>query len=286
MSYEGETAYITGGASGIGRSLAARLLSKGMKVVIADRNIEGATEVAREATQNGQVAFAVQVDVADWESQRKGFEDAIEKVGRINYVFAVAGIPESSWLPNRPKATEFEKPNLKVFDVNGTGPLYTSALAIQHFRCQKPGKHGYRGKLVLVASGCSFYYIPSLPIYTASKHAVLGFVRSFGKYLPDEKITLNAICPNIVKTNISTGAFYDKAGARGLLISVDTLVEAFESLLGDSDTSGEAVEILPGDEGYRVKEIPEYTNDKCKESVEMTTDRSHRSFQFHQPILE
>lgn len=117
-----------------------------MKVVVADRNIEGATEVAREATQNGQVAFAVQVDVADWESQRKGFEDAIDQVGRINYVFAVAGIPESSWLPNRPKATEFEKPNLKVFEVNGTGPLYTSALAIQHFRSQKADNHGYRGK--------------------------------------------------------------------------------------------------------------------------------------------
>ncbi|KAF9891527.1 hypothetical protein FE257_003994 [Aspergillus nanangensis] len=281
MAYTGKTAYITGGASGIGRSLAAR-----MKIVIADRNLDGAEEVVRAANQHGQVAWAVQVDVADWESQRRGFEDAIDKLGRINYVFAVAGIPELSWLPNRPNATEFEKPNLSVFDVNGTGPLYTSALAIQHFRRQKRDNHGYRGKIVAVASGCSFYYIPSLPVYTASKHAVLGFVRSFGKYLPDENITLNAICPNIVKTNISTGTFYDRAEERGLLISVDTLVEAFESLLGDSATSGEAIEVLPGSDGYRIKEIPEYTNDKCKESVEMTNDRSHRSFKFHQPVLD
>jgi NAD(P)-dependent dehydrogenase (short-subunit alcohol dehydrogenase family) len=115
--------------------------------VIADRNIEGAEEVAREANQQGLTAWAVQVDVSDWESQRKGFEEAIDRLGgRINYVFAVAGIPESSWLPNRPKATAFEKPNLAVWDVNGTGPLYTSALAIQHFRRQAPSNNGYRGK--------------------------------------------------------------------------------------------------------------------------------------------
>lgn len=169
-----------------------------MRVVIADRNIEGAEEAAREANQAGQVAWAVQVDASDWESQRKAFEEAIDKLGRINYVFAVAGIPESSWLPNRPNATAFEKPNLSVWDVNGTGPLYTSALALQHFRRLEPGQNGYRGKsklscsagtsslfdplgrmitdanaVVIVGAGCSFYYIPTLPVYTASKQYAL-----------------------------------------------------------------------------------------------------------------
>jgi hypothetical protein len=104
--------------------------------------------------------------------------------------------------------------------------------------------------------------------------------------LTEEKITLNAICPNIVKTNISTGEFYDKAGERGLLITVDSLVEAFESLLGENTTSGEAVEILPGSDGFRIKEIAEYTNDKVKESVEMTLNRSHRSRKFHEAVQE
>ncbi|KAL6407401.1 15-hydroxyprostaglandin dehydrogenase [Ilyonectria robusta] len=286
MSYTGETAYITGGASGIGRSLAARLVSKGMKVFIADRNIQGAQEVAKQLNKNGQVAWAVQVDVADWESQKNGFEAAVKEFSRIDYVFPVAGIPESSWLPNRPNATTFEKPNLAVFDVNGTGALYSCALAIQQFRRQTPNKYGYRGKVVPVASGCGFYYITTLPIYTASKHAIVGFVRSFGKHLPEEKITLNAICPNIVKTSISTGDFYDRAGEKGLLITEDSLVAAFESLLGASDISGEAIEVLPGDGGWRIKEIPEYTNEKCRMSVEMTRDRSHRSHKFHEPVAE
>ncbi|EXJ71204.1 uncharacterized protein A1O5_06198 [Cladophialophora psammophila CBS 110553] len=255
-----------------------------MKIFIADRNIEGAEEAAKELNKNGQVAWAVQVDVADWDSQRKGFEAAVNKLGHIDYVFPVAGITETSWLPNRPNATVFEKPNLSVFEVNGTGALYTSALAIQQFRRQQPNKYGFRGKIVAVASATAFYYISTLPIYTASKHAVVGFARSFGKYLPEEKITLNAICPNIVRTNISTGEFYQNADARGLLIHVDSLVEAFESLLGASDVSGEAIEILPGNEGHRIKEIPEYTNEKVKESVELTQNRSHRSRKFHEPV--
>ncbi|GAB7356563.1 hypothetical protein MBLNU459_g7297t1 [Dothideomycetes sp. NU459] len=286
MAYAGETAYVTGGASGIARSLATRLVSKGMRLFIADRNLEGAEEVAKELNVNGQCAWAVQVDVADWDSQRNGFEAAVKEFGRIDYVFAVAGITELSWLPNRPSSTGFEKPNLAVFDINGTGVLNTSALAIQQFRRQEPNKFGFRGKIVAVGSGCSFYYISTLPIYTAAKHAVVGFVRSFGKHLPKEQITLNAICPNIVRTSISTGDFYDKAEDKGLLISVDTLVEAFESLLGSSQISGEALEVLPGSEGHRVKENAEYTNEKVKQSVELTLARSHRSHKFHEPIVE
>lgn len=114
----------------------------------------------------------------------------------------------------------------------------------------------------------------------------MGFVRTFGKYLPEEKITLNAVCPNIVKTNISTGDFYERAGAKGLLINVESLVQSFESLLDANDTSGEAIEILPGDDGHRIKESPEYTNEKVKQSVELTMDRSHRSSQFNRPVEE
>lgn len=123
-----------------------------MKVVLADRNYEGAQEVAKELNdvnknKHGQIAWAVKIDVADWDSQRAGFEEAVEHLGgRVDYVFAVAGIFDVSWLPNRPKATTFEKPNLAPIDINATGALYTSSLAIEQFRRQEPSKHGFRGK--------------------------------------------------------------------------------------------------------------------------------------------
>lgn len=67
---------------------------------------------------------------------------------------------------------------------------------------------------------------------------------------------------------------------------METLFEAFESLLGRNETSGAAVEVLPAGEGFRIKESLDYTTDKVRESVEMTHDPSHRSFKFHQPILD
>ena len=120
-----------------------------MKVFIADRNLESAIEVAKEFNTSTQAVWPVQVDVADWESQRKGFEAAVKELGRIDYVFAVAGISEIPWLLIRPKATEFEKPNLSVFDINANGVFYISALAIQQFRRQQPNKYGFRGKSML-----------------------------------------------------------------------------------------------------------------------------------------
>ena len=101
---------------------------------------------------------------------------------------------------------------------------------------------------------------------------VVGFVRTTGKLLIDENITLNAICPGIVRTAISTGNFHDRAEEKGLLVSSEVIIESFESLLGTNATSGETIEVLP--DGYLVKKGAEYTNDRCKESVEMTYQRT------------
>jgi len=97
----------------------------------------------------------------------------------------------------------------------------------------------------VIASVCGFYCCPTLPIYTAAKHGVVGFVRSYGKYLPSEKITLNAVTPNVIRTNISTEAFYSKMEEEGLLCPIEGVVDAFQSLLGDNSDSGECLEVGP-----------------------------------------
>jgi NAD(P)-dependent dehydrogenase (short-subunit alcohol dehydrogenase family) len=84
----------------------------------------------------------------------------------------------------------------------------------------------------------------ALPVYTAAKHGVVGFVRSYGKHLPIEQISLNAICPGVVRTNISTVPFYEMMEGRNLLVPMVDVVAAFEQCL-DSDISGEALEIEP-----------------------------------------
>lgn len=120
----------------------------------------------------------------------------------------------------------------------------------------------------------SFTNVDNAVLTELSQSAIVGFVRSLGVNLPAHNIMLNAICPGIVKTSIGTGDFYEQVEREGLLVPMKAILNAFESLMGADSTSGEAIEVLSGDAGARIKERPPYTNDKCRESVEMTNARS------------
>lgn len=144
-----KTAYVTGGANGIGRAVAERLVDKGIKVAIADVNLDRAKAVAAilNTQMDAELVLAYQVDVSNWESQRQTFSQAIEDLGRIDFVFPIAGIGENkSWMPNDDNLAEFSKPDLTVIDVNLNGVLYTSSLAIQQMRKQNKDGLGFRGK--------------------------------------------------------------------------------------------------------------------------------------------
>lgn len=208
------------------------------------------------------------MDVTDWGQQVRAFEKAIAAFPRIDYVFPIAGVGERAWLPNDPNASSWSAPDLTVLDADLKGVMYTVALAVQYFRRQDVADYGWRGKILGVASVCGIYTVPTLPVYTAAKHGVLGFVRSYGKYLPEEKIALNAICPNVVRTHISTDAFYDQLEPKGLLVPMEYLTKTYEGWLGDDKNSGQLVECGP--KGCRVAEPPEFMD---KESEELCGDR-------------
>lgn len=97
-------------------------------------------------------------------------------------------------------------------------------------------------------------------------------MRSYGKYLPEEGITLNAVSPNVVRTGISTGDFYDHLEEEGLLTPMESVVEAFESFLGASDTSGEILEVGPN-EGFRRRSPADYLDEKSMRVCELLHER-------------
>lgn len=116
MSEKGKTAYITGGASGIARATAEMLAKRGINIIIADQNAEGATEVAKHLVDTyGIQCSGVQVNVASWQQQADAFRKATAST-RIDYVFAIAGIGEKPWIPNDPNSRpgDYEEPNLVV----------------------------------------------------------------------------------------------------------------------------------------------------------------------------
>ena len=103
-------------------------------------------------------------------------------------------------------------------------------------------------------------------------------MRSYGKYLPEEKITLNAVCPNVVRTQISTSAFYDNVDKEGVLTPMKGVVDAFESFL-DSDTSGECMEVGPNG-GFSPKAPAPHLDKESTRILGMIEQRSHR---LHEP---
>ena len=111
-----------------------------------------------------------------------------------------------------------------------------------------------------------------------SYSGVVGFVRSYGKYLPEESVTLNAVCPNVVRTNISVGAFYDKVEEKGILTEVKNVVDAFAHCV-DSDESGECFEVGPNG-GFEAKAAAPHLDKETIQVLDMIYERSHR---LHEP---
>jgi len=106
----------------------------------------------------------------------------------------------------------------------------------------------------------------------------VGFVRSFGKYLPEEGITLNAVCPNVVRTNISSGAFYEMMEEKGLLTQMKAVLDAFEHFL-DADISGECMEMGPNG-GYTRRAPAEALDRETTTVLELLYERGHK---LHEP---
>jgi NAD(P)-dependent dehydrogenase (short-subunit alcohol dehydrogenase family) len=173
---------------------------------------------------------------------------------------------------------EFAKPDLSVLDVDLTGVLYTIALAIQQFRRQDPlpwsssaSKKQYRGKIGLVASVCGFYCVPSLPIYTAAKHALIGLTRSYGVLVKEEGMVLSAVAPNVVRTGISSSAFYDKMEEEGMLTPMESVLEAFKEIV-EGDGSGVVYECGPKG-GVVVRQGSEYLDEESGKCCELLLER-------------
>jgi len=273
MSEEGKVALITGAASGIGLATARMMADKGVKLVLADRDMAGATSLAKDLKDAGKTAIDVECDVANWDQQVATFDTAVTEFGRIDYVLPIAGVGERRWL-KKGQTEKWTKPDLTVIDVDLTAPLWTVALAVQQFRRQDKNEHGFRGKIMAVASVCGIYCIPTLPVYTAAKHGMVGLTRSYGKYLVEEGMTMNSICPNVVKTHISTEAFYDRMEKEGLLCDMQGVLQGFEDMMGASKMSGECLEISPSKVGYTARKPPEALDDAAFRTLAFVEERT------------
>ena len=184
--FAGRSAVITGGASGAGKAVAARLVAEGAKVSIWDLNAD-ATRLA--AAETGSVDSQV-VDVSDANAVEAAARRCAEALGTIDLLVCSAGItgatapvveyPLDSWR--------------RVIDINLNGVFYTCR-AVAPYMIAK----GY-GRIVNVASIAAKDPNPNASAYGAAKAGVLGFTKSFGKELATKGVLVNAVTPAVFET--------------------------------------------------------------------------------------
>lgn len=105
---------------------------------------------------------------------------------------------------------------------------------------------------------------------------VIGLTRSYGKYLAsDEDITFNSVCPNVVKTNISTGAFYDKMEKANLICDMEGLMLAFEACMGASKLTAQILEVTAAKVAFTHREEMEPLDDTVVKGFELLVPRCH-----------
>lgn len=196
-----------GGSTGIGRATAQLCVELGAHVVIGDIN------PPNPAFENSENPRFLDVDVTNWESQRNLFIQTEKQFGRIDHVFANAGI--------RPRPVGFNElsvdddgllqpPDMKCIDVNLNGPIYTVQLARAYMTKLASQPVIGSGSIVISCSASSMQTF-SASDYTIAKHGALGIIRGLSNTLRG-KIRLNAIAPSWTETAIVPSDFMKSIG--------------------------------------------------------------------------
>jgi NAD(P)-dependent dehydrogenase (short-subunit alcohol dehydrogenase family) len=197
MNLHNSVAVVTGGASGIARSLAFALAREGVKIVIADLQREPAEQVATELISLGAESMAVECDISQIDDVERLAGETIEKFGRINLLCNVAGVTEVN------KLHETALPDIDwLFQVNVMGLCNTVHCFMAEL--QASAKRGEVAHIINASSGFGVAMPsmgPTLPsAYAGTKHAIVGLSDAMRAELAEDGIGVSVVCPGLVNT--------------------------------------------------------------------------------------
>jgi 3-oxoacyl-[acyl-carrier protein] reductase len=187
--FAGRCAVVTGGVSGIGAGIAARLASEGARLSLWDRDAGTLGDVQ---SRSRGATHTVAVDVADAEAVREATAETLRAMGRIDILIASAGITG----PNAPVADYPVEAWNRVIEVNLNGVFYCNRTVVPGMQ-----KSGY-GRIVNIASIAGKEGNPNAAAYSASKAGVIALTKSLGKELAGTEIRVNCVAPAAVRTPI------------------------------------------------------------------------------------
>ena len=191
MTFEGRTAIVTGGASGIGREVAEQLAVREAAVVIADANADGAAAVAEALTKGGRRALAIATDVTNPDDVARMIAETVAAFGGVDILVHSAGIGVE-----RPFLETTLEEWRRVVDVDLTGTFVTGQAAAREMV-----KRGY-GRIVNLASTAGLRGSGLRAAYGAAKGGVVILTQVMAVELAERGVTVNALAPGATETDM------------------------------------------------------------------------------------
>lgn len=189
---EGKVAVVTGGSRGIGRAIALRLSAEGARVVIGGRHLETAEQVVGEIEAAGAEGLAVAADISVRSDAEGLIQAGIARFGRLDILVNNAGITKDGLLV-RMKEEDWDV----VLDVNLKGVFFTTRAAL------RPMLRARGGRIVNISSVAGTMGIPGQANYSAAKAGLIGFTKAVAKEVASRGVTVNAVAPGFIETEMT-----------------------------------------------------------------------------------
>jgi 3-oxoacyl-[acyl-carrier protein] reductase len=190
----GQVAIVTGGATGIGFAIANALGGRGATVAILNRNRERAAAAVGALAERGVAAHAFEADIAVTESVDRAVGQTLETCGRVDILVNNAGLTRDGIF-------------LRMSDAQWDDVLNTNLAGA--FRCSRAVARGMLkaryGRIVNVSSVVGLMGNPGQSNYAASKAGLLGFTKALARELAPRSVTVNALCPGFIETEMTAG---------------------------------------------------------------------------------
>jgi meso-butanediol dehydrogenase/(S,S)-butanediol dehydrogenase/diacetyl reductase len=190
MRLKDKVVLVTGGGSGIGKAIAIRLAQEGANMIIADIDQEASEEVAKEITNIGRECLSIKTDVADEKNVKNMLDKALDKYGRIDIAISNAGVSRmAKFIDITEEDFDFN------IDINTKGGFIVSKAVAEIMERQESGKIIFT---ISMAGKCGSALYAH---YNSSKAALLVYMQALAMELAP-KITVNGVCPGLVKTSM------------------------------------------------------------------------------------
>jgi meso-butanediol dehydrogenase/(S,S)-butanediol dehydrogenase/diacetyl reductase len=245
MRFKNKTVIVTGGDKGIGKAVVLGLATEGANVVIGyNSDLDSANETAGLVEKTGVGFEVVKADVRLKEDCDSLVETAVKKFGRLDIAVNNAGVSTMNWAVD---LTE-EEWDFNM-DVNAKGVFFCCQSQVKQFI-----KQGGGGRIVNVSSIAGKRPAVLLSHYAASKFAVLGFSKTLALEVASQGITVNCVCPGLVRTSMQEREIGWEAKLRG--ISKEDVIKEYHNavplarLEEPEDTAMVVLFLASDDAGY------------------------------------